>query len=231
MIVVFAPVHQRGWILRDWFECLANQEELSPDNLHVLLNYGASDDDTLAIIQEEASRGRFAAVEYLEDSGTDHVASRTWTLERYQTMVRLRNDLLDRVRKIGPDFALSCDTDMLLPPQTLRTLLAELQDFGGIAPLTFMTETSEQFPNCMTERWVRVIPQITSPRYAVFGVVLMTSKLYSLVSYSTNPMGEDLGWAANVRDAGITLAICPHVRVKHVMSHGRLGEIDVRIGF
>lgn len=231
MIVVFAPVHERGWILREWFDALANQEDHPPDGIHILLNYGASVDDTLAIMQEEADRERFGVVEWMEDEGTDHVGRRFWTHDRYQTMVRLRNDLLNRVREIGPDYALSCDTDMLLPAHTFRTLFGNLGKYGGIAPLAFMTEQGENFPNCMSMDNQRVIPPHTCAQYAVFGVVLMTRLLYSSVDYSVHGMGEDLGWARSVWEAKIPLALCPDVRVKHVMSHSRLGELDVRVGF
>ena len=231
MIVVGAPVHHRAWVLRDWFDALAVQEDVPPDRLEVVLNYGDSTDETLAILEEEAERGRFARVSWLKDEGADHVAQRLWTLDRYATMVRLRNDLLAQVRKIGPDFYLSCDTDMLLPPHALRTLLGNFGDYDAIAPLAFMTEHGESFPNCMAVDGTRVVPKTTSQQYAVFGVVLMASSMYLNVDYAVNGMGEDLGWAKNAWEAGKRMALCPDVRVKHVMRPELLAMFDNRVGF
>lgn len=231
MIIVGAPVHERGWVLQEWFDALAVQEEHPPDGLQIILNYGASTDDTLAIAEKEAQRGRFAAVDVIEDDHTDHVGQRFWTLDRYATMVRLRNDLLRCVRAFKPDFYLSCDTDMLLPPHTLRTLFGNMNGYNGIAPLAFMTEHGEQFPNCMTMGQGRSIPSTTSQEYAVFGVVLMDVFLYTNVDYEVHGLGEDLGWAKNAYEAGAKLALCPDVRIKHVMKPNMLAEYDPRVGF
>jgi hypothetical protein len=231
LIVVGAPVHERGWILQEWLDALAVQEDHPPDGLEIVLNYGASTDDTLVIAEKEAQRGRFAAVRVIEDEHSDHVRERFWTLDRYATMVRLRNDLLRCVRAIQPDFFLSCDTDMLLPPHTLRTLFGNMQGYNGVAPLTFMTEHGEQFPNCMAMDQSRTVPTTTSAQYAVFGVVLMDQHLYANVDYAVHGLGEDLGWARNVYEARMRLALCPDVRVKHVMNPNMLATLDVRIGF
>lgn len=232
MILVGAPVHERGWILQDWFEHLAAQEDFPPDGLEIVFNYGPSNDNTLDLIQEEAQRGRFGAVRWLTDVHGGHVGPRMWNLDRYATMVRLRNDLLGEVRRRGPDYYLSCDTDMLLPPHTLRTLFRNIDGFNGIAPLAFMTDHGEGFPNCMNiDNQTRDLPSVTSQQYAVFGVVLMDRLLYTNVDYEVHGMGEDLGWAKNAWANHMSLALCPDVRVKHVMYPAMLGMFDNRVGF
>lgn len=232
MIIVGAPVHHRGWILRDWFEHLANQEDFPSQEMGIVLNYGKSTDDTLEIIESEQQSKRWKSVVMLQDQNSDHVEPRLWTLDRYATMVRLRNDLLAYVRKESPDYFLSCDTDMLLPPHTLHTLFSHLGNFNGIAPLTFMTTEGEMFPNCMAMDGSRQSPpKQTCQQYAVFGTVLMDEQLYSQVDYALHGLGEDLGWARTAWERGLKLAICPEVRVKHVMNLQAHGELDVRVGF
>lgn len=231
MIIVGAPVCEREWILRDWFDHLAHQEDHDPADIEVVLNYGHSKDLTRMSIIYEQMLGRFRKVTVLQDPLHDHLGHRLWTHSRYATMTRLRNDLLAYVRTQSPDFYLSCDTDMLLPPHTLRTLFEHLSTWDGIAPLTFMTPVGEQFPNCTNLNGRRTIPATTSQQHAVFGTVLMTERLYRGADYAPHALGEDLGWAANVQNAGLTLALCPDVRVKHCMNHEMLETLDVRVGF
>ena len=232
MIVIGAPVHARGWILADWFDCLANQEGLDPSEIHIILNYGPDTDGTLDIIGREIARRRFHRVEVITDAPVGHSERRWWTMERYLMMVRLRNEILLRVREIGPDFYLSCDTDMLLPAHTLRTLFAEIGTYDAIAPLTFMTVQGEGCPNAFSAPGVRaLVPSATTSQYAIFGVKLMGHAMYSRVDYAAHRHGEDLGWADNAARLGLTMALCPLVRVKHVMAPDLHGLLDPRVGF
>lgn len=231
-LIVGAPVHQRAWILQEWLDHLAEQEDFAAGDIEVVVNYGVSTDDTIGILRREAARGRFKRITVLYDIQDDHVGPRQWTLDRYATMTRLRNDLLAYVRNQKPDFYLSCDTDMLLPPHTLRTLFEHLNGWNGIAPLTWMTPEGLLFPNCMALDGSRPEPpSITTQQYAIFGTVLMDQVLYSDVDYHIHGMGEDLGWARSAWEKKITMAICPDVRIKHVMNEQMLSALDPRVGF
>jgi hypothetical protein len=232
VIVVGAPVHQRGWILREWFDALAAQTYGS-DNLIVLLNYGQSDDDTLQIINDQMEDGRFRSVITLVDKFADHRPDRAWNEERYATMVRLRNDLLTKVREIQPDYYLSCDTDMLLPPDCIDQLVNDIGDFEAIAPLTHMTPQG-RCPNAFGldgQRMNLVNVHQVERMFAVFGTVLMTPTMYQQTEYAVHRQGEDIGWAVSAWGKHLDMAIDPHIMVKHVMNQQMLGEVDIRVGF
>lgn len=222
MIVVGAPVHQRGWILRRWLDHLAAQDQ----ELTLVMNYGHGTDDTLLILEAE---DRFKVI-VIETQNVTHVASRQWNVERYQVMVQLRNDILTVVRDLQPDYYLSCDTDMLLPTGAINKLIESRSPYDGIAPLTFMTTGGTTCPNWLTRDLERpyLQPGVTE-QHAVFGTVLMTPDLYA-VDYAVHPWGEDLGWAENVRNAGLRLALNTEVKVKHVMSPEFLDVYDTRVG-
>lgn len=239
MIVVGAPVTQRAWILRRWFDHFRIQEGVSTRSLYFLFVYGEPravlPDDTLTILRGEQQNGDWARVEILHDDGNDHYPRRVWDVERYKTMARLRNRLLTRVRSMEPDFYLSCDTDILLPANALRRLVEEVEHFDGVSPLTYMTPDGTRFPNVMNEGWT-TRPDVdklhgTVEVDAAFAVKLMTPKLYARVDYIEHPMGEDLGWANSVRAEGLKLGLVTDVRAKHVMSEERLNVMDVRVGF
>jgi hypothetical protein len=151
MIVVGAPVHERAWILKEWFDALAVQEDHPPDGLEIVFNYGPSTDTPSSSSEKEAQRGRFASVRVIEDEHSDHVGSGSGHLIGMPPWCACGTIFCERSR-IQPDFYLSCDTDMLLPPHTLRTLFGNMEGYNGVAPLAFMTEHGEGFPNCMA--WI-----------------------------------------------------------------------------
>lgn len=232
MILVGAPVCGRGWILHHWLDALANQEEVDALDLWLVFNYGPSEDDTFAILEAEALRGRFGNVAVLmDDLDAGHRVDRCWNWNRYVLMTRLRNRLLEYARWVRPDYYLSCDTDMLLPAHSLRTLLADMGSYDAIAPLAFMTPEGTNYPNCFGAGGNRTVPTVVQEEDAIFGAVLMSHRMYGTVDYAVDSMGEDLGWARNARGKGFRLALDPNVRVKHVMNPDMLGQIDGRVGF
>jgi hypothetical protein len=147
MIIVGAPVHQRAWVLKDWFEHLGKQT-IEPDRLHVVLNYGHSDDETLEIILGARAQHGFGRVSVLTDKADDHRAHRGWNEKRYGTMVRLRNRLLEFVRAQPPSLYLSLDTDILLPSTAVENLVDSLGRYQAVGPLTHMTPTG-RWPNAL----------------------------------------------------------------------------------
>lgn len=231
MIVVGAPVHERGWVLQHWFDHLANQT-YDPREMVILLNYGPSGDDTLALVDQEKKRRRFRHVSVLIDRGDDHRAERQWNEARYATMTRLRNDLLDLARAFQPDFYLSCDTDMLLPPTAVAQLVHDLgSEYHGIGPTAHMASAGTCVNAFGFDGLRQGLPTRIEPVYAVFGVKLMTPPLYRDVDYAVHWQGEDLGWAANAWATSHPLAITPNVKVKHVMTRAMLDVVDERVGF
>lgn len=230
MIVIGAPVHQRGWVLPHWFDHLAAQD-VDVRELLILLNYGPGTDDTLEVIEAERARGRFAGVEVLHDEETDHSAERLWSPARYVTMTRLRNALLGRVRQLGPQWYLSCDTDMLLPANAISTLTWECGRFAGIGPVAQMAPRGSCV-NAFGADGQRIrTPVGIEGVYAVFGVKLMRPDLYQGIDYQPHPQGEDIGWAAACWSAKLRLAITGHVHAKHVMAPEMLYAVDDRVGF
>lgn len=234
LLVVGAPVCGRGWILRRWFTRLYMQWGVWSEEVGIVFHYGPSDDDTAEIIANEARSGRWAFVKCLTDDSDGHLSEgRMWDFQRYEHMARMRNELLEFARSESADLYLSCDTDMLLPANTLTVLLQDIGEFDGIAPLTFMTPngTGAIVTNGMCADTSRYSPG-TGPEqvYACFGVVLMTPQLMT-VPYEAHGLGEDLGWAKNVHQARLKLAITPRVRVKHVMQPDHLELFDTRVGF
>lgn len=232
-LIIGAPVHQRAWILPTWFDHLSRQE--LPEDVEFVFNYGLSQDATIDTIMAKChARGWHVTVAV--DPADDHHAERKWNLPRYATMVRLRNRLLEIVRRRAPRYYLSLDTDILLPPGAIPQLRKELEagQWDGIAPMTWMTRTGGGTVNAMylggaTRPKVR--GELTQQVEACFGAVLMDTRLYRDVDYAVHHSGEDLGWAQKAATAGMRLAICPGVKAKHVMDPADLTVVDERVGW
>lgn len=233
-LIIGAPVHQRGWILDRWFEHLSKQWEFPPEDVEVVFMASPGSDGTYRVIESAPKKWGFRTV-LLEDLTGGDSEKRVWNESRYAKMASMRNQLLEYVRGQEPELYLSCDTDMLLPEHGVLKMAQELGriEADGIAPLTYMTPTSTQFPNAM--KLGGTVRELVQPDTfvvdACFGVVLMTPALYRQADYAVHRYGEDLGWAYNVRQAGLKLALTPHVLVKHVMNPNMLDVVDERVGF
>jgi hypothetical protein len=220
--------------LQKWFDRFRLQAGIRSREVGFVFHVGPSKDDTEKILAQEDAWGNWAFVELLRDGSDGHVdQGRHWSLTRYGHMSKMRNELLEFARSKSPEFYLSCDSDMLLPRKTLEVLREDLGNYDGIAPLTFMTPPpTDTITNGMERTGSRFPAWTKDPRqvYACFGVVLMTPALMQ-VEYKAHGLGEDLGWAENVAEAKLRLAITPNVRVKHVMHPDHLEQRDPRVGF
>lgn len=233
-MVIGAPVHERAWVLPDWLNHIARQD-LPWERVTLLLNYGRSSDDTLSILHDAQDMLPWT-VRVIVDQEEDHVARRSWSIERYGVMTRLRNELLKWVREWEPDYYLSLDTDILLPDGAISTLLADMHSgkFDAVAPTVYMTPRGAHYPNCMrlaSGSRPKLEHDFTMLVDVVFAAVLMRPDLYRNVDYAPHQRGEDIGWGLNAQGAGMRMGINPNVKCKHIMSPEMLHEVDPRIGW
>lgn len=238
-LIIGAPVHQRAWVLPDWFERLAKQElPWEWEGVEVVFNYGRSSDSTLEVI-EEAREWLPWTITVLEDPEDDHHGGkRNWDMARYETMARLRNRLLEYVREQRPTYYMSLDTDILLPDGAIRTLIQDFEEderhFDVVGPTLYMTKRSTSFPNAMRlDSGRRYREQYPVTRYVdvVFAAVLMAPSAYEAVDYVAHRRGEDIGWGHNAHAVGLRMGLNPHVVCKHVMEPWMLEEVDPRVGW
>jgi hypothetical protein len=237
-LVVGCPVYERAWVLDTWFEALLKSIDGlgEPVETALLMNYADSEDGTREIIGRWAVH--FDSLHLIYDHGNDHEKQRAWRFDRYVTMSRLRNKLLESVREIEPDYYLSLDTDMILQPDTLKKLFEALdaQPFDGIAPMAYMTPRGTTYPNAINSD-LQTRPPLPEghpevvPVSVCFGTVLMRPSLYNGVDYSAHNMGEDIGWGKSALEAGLSMALHTGAKIKHVMTPEMLREVDPRVGY
>lgn len=232
-LVVGCPVRQRTWIIKQWFEHVEHACRIA--SVEPIYAFVADHDDetvqelsTLMLVHSR--RAVFAwCTEDLTEPDT-----RKWDHDRFGRMVELRNQLLHLVRQLAPDYFLSLDSDILLHPQVIQSLL-DVEGYDAVGGATFMG-SGTHLPSC---GWHQGMEGLVRREMEAKGVVrvgvIMAIKLMApaayAVDYEFSVQGEDIGWSVACERAGLRLAWDNRFTSKHVMEPAHLGQIDPRCGW
>lgn len=244
-ILVTAPVYDRSWILPTWFSYLENQDFAG--ELGFSFECGPDDHTTMQCLLDFQSkhpelRCFDIRINSKEQHRTHPEGFRTWRKEHYTSMANFRNNLLNRATAIQPDRVFSLDTDILLEdPSTISQLyeLTNREDIDVVSPLLFMMPDNIHFPNVMT--WNSQLKGYRKTSYPlgklfqadiIMAAVMMKKSVYTNVRYDWHFQGEDLGFAANLKNKNYKSYIASYIYADHVMSRSdlekRKTEIDPR---
>jgi hypothetical protein len=160
---------------------------------------------------------------------------RVWNPERFHRMVYLRNLLLGAVRNLSPDHFLSLDSDILLHPRALASMMelagSSYDAVGGKAYMTAKGTWCPSFGYISSSRGILRYESTDVLRVdAIMAIKLMTPSAY-LVDYEFHEQGEDIGWSLACKREGVTLGWDGRVTNKHVMHEKALDALDQRCGF
>lgn len=239
MIVAGCPVAHRSWIIRQWADAtVAACAAAGHDVTFVLAAH--PDDPTPAALEDHLGHQVDVVpvqIERREDR-------RTWRLSRFEEMAEIRTALLQRVRQLAPPMFLSVDSDILLAPDAVTTMVRLLDDWDATGTACFLCKPPRRRsdgvigrpsflrPNyAMLDRAERIErkwqPGITRRADVLMAIKLMSPAAYA-VDYRAHPQGEDIGWALACREAGLRFGWTNTVISKHIMdSHcGRHDQHD-----
>jgi hypothetical protein len=221
----------------DWIDPLlvaARNAGLSLEVLHII---AAHDESTKQeALSQCSSRGIPLTILESKEPDRDSL-TRVWNEERYRLMAALRETCLDEVRRRGPDWWLSIDSDALLAPDALVRLLACMDRYDVTGARCYMSPPpGREFPsyghlkgNALWNRTDATEGDFPVP--VVMAVKLFSPKAYEIAHYESHPAGEDVGFSKLATAAGLRLGWCADARVKHVMAPEYLSEVDPRVGF
>jgi hypothetical protein len=247
LVVVGGPVSKRAWILDHWFNFVEQAAEQANVDLHYLFVADPkTDPETFEVIANR--RGPESTVVAVDDA--PNAGTRTWAdQERKDWMVTLRNRALGHVRDVRPEYYLSLDSDILLHPKALESMIV-MQIRGGwgaVGGKCYMTPIAEG-PAVDNPRVGTAAPSYllmgragnfrrTDPEGPsqfkvdiIMGIKLMSPSAYA-VDYRPHQWGEDVGWAYACREAGVTFGWDGSVASKHVMRPQDLHVLDARCGY
>lgn len=236
-VLISAPVYKREWILPDWFSAIESQDYPLED-IGFIFEAAPDDEETVqCLIDFAAKHPELRCFDIQINSQEPHKehpeGQRTWTRDHYDVMARFRNNLLNRATCVGPDRFFSLDTDILLEDSTTISELVRLtENLDGVSPLMFMTPRDLNFPSVMT--WApdgRAYRDSRSYNIGqlfradvIMAAVMMSPLLYKNVRYKWHLQGEDLGFADECRNKGISLWSASYIYCPHIMSRQGLAE-------
>lgn len=245
-VAVGCPVRNRAWIFPHWVEHVRTAFDVVGLKPHWIFAIGIGptghDDGThkMATDLYKTDPGIWCDINEPETKTTRE----NWTDERLSQMADYRNRLLEMVRVDQPDLFLSVDSDILLHPCALMTLLdtiskehmvaGALTEYAAVGGKTFLSEASRHLTTYGTLNSNGGIRRQDSD--GVFSTeILMALKLMSPaaynIPYSYHRSGEDIGWSLNCKAAGLTLGWDGRITSKHCMRPEHLERVDRRVGW
>lgn len=235
-LLIGAPIWHREWIIEEWLDysvLAANFAGFDPEFLVVT----DPRDPTCPILESLCRRRNITLKQVFTEENRALEDKRSWTLDRIQHMVYLRNVLLKAVRRLQPDYFLSLDSDILLHHSTINNLINSQQErrWDAIGGKAFMTQRGTHAPSyAMMKRnstgLLRSDSTNVMPVDVIMAIKLMTPAAYN-VNYEMQRHGEDIGWSLACKAAGLKLGWDGRQANKHVMSVEALQEVDDRVGF
>lgn len=226
-LLIGCPVYARDWIIERWLEHIEAAALRAGVQADVLL-LGPQGDLTFASGRRVARRLglRLDVVDSGEEPKSTGVAEvgpwRTWSNGRLAHMVRVRNQLLEAVRRIAPQYFLSLDSDVLLHESSISNMLdtVSTSSFSAVGGKTYLTPAGDHAPSyaVIDESGLLVRPSTNAVRQVdvLMAVKLMTPAAYS-VDYEFDRRGEDVGWSLACARKGHLLGWDGRVTSEHVM--------------
>jgi hypothetical protein len=238
-VIIACPTYKREWVLPSWFQAIENQT-YPLDKIGFVFELGPEDEDpeTHDILfnwhAEHPEVWCFDA-RVTEEQHESHVeGKRSWTSRHYHKMVRLRNNLLERVSVLQPDRYFSLDSDILLEnPRTIELLVSFTEHLDAVSPLSYMFPRAQGHPNIMS--WVYEVAgparrKLNEYQFGsvfevdiIMAAVMMSKNVYSNVRYEWHKQGEDLGWSAACATKGYRLWSVP-IYAPHMMHRWMLDQ-------
>lgn len=240
-IMIFAPVHQREWILPLYLRNLYNIE-YPKRLLSILWIVNNSKDDSLKLLQDFKNRhnNEYESINIqiwnnpeMGIDSRDTIHRNTYT---YRWLSDLRNRGVSECLKRNCDYLFSCDSDILVRSNVLELLLNADKDYvAGLIYNGYETHESIywKIPNILRKEgnyYKHVNNYYTKNKIGIIecdytgAVFLCSQKALPFYVFAPDKAGEDLPACQALQKAGFTLYACCDSYSQHVMSPRWLNE-------
>jgi hypothetical protein len=227
-LVIGCPIRDRAWIMPAWFDSVRTAVDRCDVDVEFIFVGDPSTDPTFRLVNAACKFHGFSRM-VMELDEIYEPYKRVWNIDRYSHMVRLRNTLLRGVRRLEPDLFWSLDSDILVAPDALVSLLDGIQSFDAVGGKIYMTPKGTQCPSYgMLNAHGGLLRPDADGLFSVDVIMatkLMRPKAYN-VDYVVDRQGEDIGWSKAARAAGCKLGWDGRVLSAHVMDRDALRAIE-----
>lgn len=242
-ILIACPIKDREWILPDYLEhILALDYDKSKISLYFVINNCI--DNSLKHIKNFCIKHSHLYERIYVDNHTDKEMpddKRTKEVRRnytYHLLAALRNRMLDKCVEIGADYLLSCDSDILVRPDTLKRLLEHKEHcvsslvYNGY--LYQSIDEAYKFSNCLRFNANKgiyehvVSKRIAEPNSNPVGTttvvdftgacILISRELASKARYAYFNRGEDEPFCKSAKKLGYNVLCDISMLQAHIMS-------------
>ena len=239
-IMVFAPVHQREWVLPYYLRNLYNID-YEKKKIRVLWIVNNCTDKTLELLQNFKDRhegeyesidiqiwnnsevGTPKEIEHYRDTDYRNKIVYTW-------LSQLRNRGNYECLKYNCDYLFSCDTDILVKPDILNNLINVNKPYvAGLIYNGYETHSNFwEIPNVLRKRseisYQHLNNYYTKNKMGITtcdftGALFLASKeVLPYYIFSTDKMGEDLPACKSLQSHGYELFVSCNDYAQHIMS-------------
>lgn len=239
-VTIGCPVRNRAVYLPHYLNCIKNLE-YPKKNITLLFVENDSKDSTLQILnqfkKENSQYYHKIKIEVYnqntpEDARKD-VIRKQYT---YNALAKLRNFWLSQIKT---DFALSCDSDIMMPKDTLIKLLSHKKDYvAGLIINGYLYNPScpEKYTNILQWNGYAYVHIGKYPENSLIpvdfsgAIMLLSQKACKLGKFGYADQGEDQIFCESLRKQNIELFCDTSVKCTHCMNEEYLNKF-IKDGF
>lgn len=249
-ILISCPVSNREWVISHYLEHLYNLiYDRKNISLYFIINNSKDNSEQIIKDFKELHNHEYNSIT-IDTYKTNKIIpqdQRTTKIREnhiYDHLSNLRNKILDYASTTNCDHLLSCDSDILIRPDTLNKLLSHSVDVcAGLIYNGFLFDPKHpyKYPNILRLKhdgtyehvvnyFVKKAPQLLESKLldidATGAVILMSRNIFTnkKIRYSWHKQGEDLAYSETVREQGFKLWCDASCFNYHMMNQQMLDE-------
>lgn len=224
-IMIGCPVRNRAWILPRYLQCLQNLD-FPAELISYCFVINDSTDLTADLLSDFASTHEGKVKLIFADQGTKRTRTHYRGNYNFDQLSRLRNSLLDVFLHSNCSYLFSVDSDILVPPDSLNSLLEDRCDIvSALVCNGYILGDAGIFNilNYVDGQWIHLRG---FPRDRVFRVdctgaaYLIKRKVIEEygVRYSAHYGAEDIGFCRDAANKGLQIFCDGRIECQHIMA-------------
>lgn len=229
-IMMGCPVHNRAWVLPLYLKYILSID-YPKKNITLCFILNDSHDESQKILENfkynHIEDYNDIIIRNLKYNMPDDIRQCRVSRKVYQRLAWVRNEFISNVK--DEDYVMSIDSDILVPPNILKELIAQKKDI--ISALLF-NDPSMRYPNILLIENGLMKHYFEFPKDSVFevditgAVYLIKSKICKRVKYGYDKYGEDIPFCISAKKLGYKIWCNSSVSCRHIMYPYMLTQKD-----